>query len=66
MDLNESPGQYFLSGSQNLTVLRSAAESMAGRVGVLNLAAMTPYEMFGNAYGAWLEHYLGSPGAISP
>ncbi len=64
MDLNESPGQYFLSGSQNLAVLRSAAESMAGRVGVLNLAGMTPYEMFGKAQGAWLNSYLSSPKGI--
>ena len=45
MDQNAAPGQYFLSGSQNLALLRSVTESMAGRVGVLQLGVMTPLEI---------------------
>lgn len=35
-----SAGQYVLSGSQNLMVLRGISESLAGRVALLNLAPM--------------------------
>ena len=51
----------FLTGSQNLGVLRSAAESMAGSVGILNLEGMTPYEIMDTANNSWLEDYLSSP-----
>ena len=35
VERNDAPGQYLLSGSQNLMVLRQVSESMAGRVGIL-------------------------------
>lgn len=64
VDTFDSPGQYFLTGSQNLSVLRSVAESMAGRVGILNLEGLTYYEMIEEPEKAWLELYLNNPDEI--
>lgn len=40
MDAVQRPGQYLLSGSQNLMVMRGLAESLAGRVAILELPPM--------------------------
>ena len=55
------PGQYFLTGSQNLAILRSVAESLAGRVGILHLEGMTAYEMYDRPDVPWLPAFLASP-----
>ncbi len=62
MDTTQGSGQYFLSGSQQITLLRTITESMAGRVGLLSLGHMTLPEVHG--FGAdppWLERYLECP-----
>lgn len=62
MDKSNHPGQYLLSGSQQIALLRNITESMAGRVGILQLGTMTPMEAMG--FGAdvpWLEGYLNNP-----
>ena len=65
VDQSESPGQYYLSGSQNLGVLRSVSESLAGRVGILALSGLTLDEMLGvGATPGWLNVYLEDPGAL--
>lgn len=62
MDLNGNHGQYFLTGSQNFSVIRSIAESMAGRVAVFHLDNFTPQEMLGmGKKEAWILRYLDSP-----
>jgi hypothetical protein len=62
MDKIEAKGQYFLTGSQNFSTLRTIAESMAGRVAVFHLENFTPQEMvgLGNNEG-WLPRYLENP-----
>jgi Predicted ATPase (AAA+ superfamily) len=62
VDLSEQKGQYFLTGSQNLNVLKNVAESMAGRVAILHLDTMTPLEILhqGQKVG-WLPTYLENP-----
>ena len=62
MDLSDAKGQYFLTGSQNLSVLRRVSESMAGRVAVFQLDSLTPEEIlgYGGACG-WLPGYLDDP-----
>jgi len=62
MDLSDAKGQYFLTGSQNLSMLRSVAESMAGRVAIFHLDNLTPQELLrlGDA-PAWLPAYLNDP-----
>lgn len=62
MDRNESKGQYFLTGSQNFSMLRSIAESMAGRVAIFHLDNFTPQEIMGlGRESGWIPSYLEDP-----
>ena len=58
-------GLYFLTGSQNLAVLKDVAESMAGRAGILELQAMTLLEWERVAsppdHESWLSRWLLEP-----
>lgn len=60
VDREKVNGRYIISGSQNLAVLRSIAESLAGRVAVLNLYPMTRREILGEADtgASFLESWL--------
>ena len=61
-DLNEAKGQYFLTGSQNINILRSVSESMAGRVGILQLEGLTAAELSNlGEKKTWLDYYLTDP-----
>ncbi|RJQ59463.1 MAG: ATP-binding protein [Desulfobacteraceae bacterium] len=65
VDRLDAPGQYILTGSQNLSMLRSVAESMAGRVGILPLDSMTAYELSGwGDRDGWLPAYLNDPDSL--
>lgn len=61
VDTLPGPGLYFLTGSQNLGMLRSVAESMAGRVGILHLEGMTGHELFAEPDSAWLPTVFKNP-----
>lgn len=69
VDESHAKGQYFLTGSQNLSMLKTVAESMAGRVAVIDLGPMILEELtasFSFKDGSvtpphWLEHYLNDP-----
>jgi len=59
VDEDQSPGQYILTGSQNLALLRQVAESLAGRVGVVELSPMSYAETLAQSRpGAWLLDWL--------
>ncbi len=51
-DQDPVPGQYLLTGSQNLMVIRNASESMAGRAVVLDLPFLSLAERCGVAGGS--------------
>lgn len=61
VDQSDQPGQYFLTGSQNLSVLKNAAESMAGRVSILSLHPMTLHELHDQSASHWLPVLLEDP-----
>lgn len=67
VDQSDAKGQYFLAGSQNLSVLKSVAESMAGRAVVIEMAPMTAYEVDQVLVGEraeqkhWLATYFANP-----
>lgn len=62
MDRLEEKGRYFLTGSQNFSVLRTVAESMAGRVAVFHLENFTPQEILGKGdENGWIPSYLKDP-----
>lgn len=60
VDENKQPGQYWLTGSQHLSVLKGVSESLAGRAAVLSLFPMTFSECYGNS-DAWIIDYLKEP-----
>ena len=67
VDRDDAPGQYFLTGSQNLALLRDVSESLAGRVVVLDLGPLTLSERQGwgiRAEPVWLELLLNAGGAL--
>jgi hypothetical protein len=65
VDRSEERGQYFLTGSQNLSALASVAESLAGRVGIINLEGMSAQEIMGHGDQAgWLEAFLDYPSSL--
>ncbi len=62
VDQKDMMGQYYLTGSQNFSVLKSISESMAGRVAIFNLNPFTPLEI--SSMGdekVWLDDYLSNP-----
>jgi predicted AAA+ superfamily ATPase len=56
--------QYLLTGSQNFSMMRNSSESLAGRVGILQLYGMTPYEYNNAKDQHWLGLYLEDPSAL--
>jgi predicted AAA+ superfamily ATPase len=57
IDRDDRPGQYFLTGSQNLALLKNISESLAGRVIVLELGTMSLAERCGKA-GEIIETWI--------
>ena len=47
VDSNDGKGQYILTGSQNILILKNVSESLAGRVGIIQLDSMTLQEING-------------------
>jgi predicted AAA+ superfamily ATPase len=63
----ETPGRYFLTGSQNPAMLKQVAESLAGRVGIIDLDCLGAEELAGAGERApWLKTWLESKGAPEP
>lgn len=46
VDANESPGQFWLTGSQKFPMMKGIRESLAGRVGLLELYGLSQQEKF--------------------
>jgi predicted AAA+ superfamily ATPase len=61
VDESDQAGQYFLTGSQNLTMMKHVSESLAGRVAILHLGNMTPDEITNEKRLPWLQAYLDHP-----
>lgn len=63
VDRSEFKGQYFLTGSQQLSILKSVSESLAGRVVIIPVHPMTPHEMYTtfDEEKNWFLQYLKNP-----
>jgi predicted AAA+ superfamily ATPase len=62
VDKNKGKGQYFLTGSQQWGVLKSLAESLAGRAVFLDLEGFSLSEVIGHGNEEpWLKRYLEKP-----
>jgi predicted AAA+ superfamily ATPase len=66
VDENRRPGMYIITGSQQWHVMRNLAESLAGRVAMLELPAFSIQETEGHLERpCWLNQWLASvPGGI--
>ncbi len=49
VDQNKTPGDFWLTGSQTFKLMRGVQESLAGRVAVLSLNALSQAEIYGGA-----------------
>ena len=47
LDRSRKKGQFFLSGSQPLEMMENVSESLAGRIGILNLSGLSLRELSG-------------------
>ncbi len=47
VDADRKNGQYFLTGSQMFRLMKNVSESLAGRVGILSLYALSRAEIYG-------------------
>ncbi len=54
-------GDYLLTGSQTFSMLKNVAESLAGRVAIVQLNGMTLHEIEERAEPHWLASYLEDP-----
>jgi predicted AAA+ superfamily ATPase len=62
IDRRRTPGQYLLSGSQQWSVMKSLAESLAGRVAFLDLHGFSLAELSRKPPAhVWLEQWLAEP-----
>jgi predicted AAA+ superfamily ATPase len=63
VDLSDAKGQYFLTGSQQLSILKSVSESLAGRVVIIPVNPMTPHEMYAtfDKEKNWFLQYIKNP-----
>lgn len=50
VDRDKTPGQFILSGSQNLLLMQSVSQSLAGRVAIFNLLPFSLEEIQGTQY----------------
>ena len=46
IDQNAKPGAFWLTGSQSFSMMRLAQESLAGRVALLHMSALTQHEIY--------------------
>ncbi|MDR1961947.1 MAG: ATP-binding protein [Gracilibacteraceae bacterium] len=50
LDKDKKKGQFYLSGSQQFEMMKNVSESLAGRLGILNLLGFSLRERFGAAF----------------
>lgn len=60
VDQKKQAGQYFLTGSQNFSVMKHVSESLAGRIAILSLNPFTLSELVSNT-NTWLHFFLKNP-----
>lgn len=58
VDRSRRPGMYLITGSQQWEVMKRLSESLAGRVGILELSGFSLAEQHGNPEPDWLADWL--------
>jgi len=57
VDAQRSPGLFWLTGSQQFHLMKGVSESLAGRVGIVNLLGMSRNEMVGRSLAPFLPTF---------
>ncbi len=63
VDRSHKTGLFWLTGSQQFQAMKGVSESLAGRVGIVNLLGLSRRELIGKSKGA--EAFLPTPAAVS-
>ena len=58
VDNGIAPGAYWLTGSQAFQLMELAQESLAGRIAIIHMSALSQTELYGDAVTAPLSLYL--------
>jgi len=58
VDQDRRPGMYLITGSQQWEVMRHLAESLAGRVAIMELPSFSLLEQSGSCRSDWLSDWL--------
>lgn len=61
VDQTDDKGRYYLTGSHNLSIMKTVSESLAGRVGIIHMCGMTPYEIYNAKHQSWIHQYIADP-----
>lgn len=64
VDQNPTPGQYWLTGSQQFAVMKQVQESLVGRVGILHLLGLSSAELHRTV--ASTEPFIPQSVSVSP
>ncbi len=56
VDTRQRPGDFWLTGSQQFHLMQGVSESLAGRVGIVNLLGFSRRELVGHSQ--WVEPFL--------
>ncbi|NLS96662.1 MAG: ATP-binding protein [Planctomycetaceae bacterium] len=56
VDSRQQPGDFWLTGSQQFHLMQGVSESLAGRVGIVNLLGFSRRELAGHS--EWIEPFL--------
>ncbi len=66
VDQSDAKGQYLMTGSQNFSIMKNVSESLAGRIAILNLSGITPFEIAGSSLQEnWFVRYLENPNSVA-
>lgn len=49
VDANRRPGMYWMTGSQRFHMMKGVSDSLAGRIGIVDLYSLSQQELYGNA-----------------
>ena len=49
VDNNQQAGEFWLTGSQSYSIMKNITESLAGRIGIINMYSFTHKEILGNS-----------------
>jgi hypothetical protein len=63
VDRSRKPGLFWLTGSQQFLVMKGVSESLAGRVGIVNLLGFSRRELLGKSEET--EPFLPTPAAVT-